>query len=65
MKNKKPDFVFSSRNPIATVSPIIYGILLIDEEDFEKPYVKATYLELAQQFEDNLRYQANMSSMFD
>lgn len=65
MKNKKTDFVFSSRNPIATVSPNIYAVVLVEEEDFEKSYLKQLYLEVSESFENNLRRQMKISSMYE
>lgn len=54
--SKKANFVFSSRNPIAKTLPILLGLKLVELEDFETKELMFFHMELAQDYEDAIRY---------
>jgi len=54
--SKKANFVFSARNPIAKTLPILVGLKLVELEDFETRELMFYHMELAQEYEDAIRY---------
>jgi len=70
VSKKSTNFVFSPRNPIATVSQELYAIRLVDFEDFEdgNSDLQLFYLEVSELFTMRVRnrlMRTNHSDMFE